>query len=404
MKKNNCSSETVKKMQFISEQCIGRTSDDGKDICKLCMKQCKMLNEFTSAPKELFDRFLEADHIDPIIPYSCNMCSDCTLVCPKDLDLKEAFLHMRKDIVEENKGKSPLKGHKGIEMHQTLSFAKMFNTTKESKVNKRPKEEKQVKRVFMPGCSLPSYKPELVESILVHLQDKLSGMSSVLKCCGKPTYLLGQEELFHERYGSLQAEFDEIEADEVIVACQNCYNMVGEYSPNQRVVSLWSLLPEIGLPEGALGVGKESDLTFAIHDSCPTRSVPEIHTGVRWIMDQLGYEVEELEKSKENTTCCGMGGMVGAANFPLAQQVMTERASQASSQHMVVYCASCRDAMLIGGKKALHLWDLVFGETYTSSSSFDIKPHRPFTNWKNRYKSKKCIEKTYEGAPGGHSK
>ncbi|SFI27592.1 Fe-S oxidoreductase [Tindallia magadiensis] len=381
-------------MEPIAKECIGDTNKEGNLQCGKCIAVCKMLANFKVTPKIHFTKILETNEVDPMLPYSCNMCYDCTRVCPKKLDLREAFQSIRKDLVKENAGSSPIKKHRGIEMHQRLSFSSLFNTTQEDK-KANGSQIKPVRRVFMPGCSLPSYKPELVESILKHLQDKLPGTASVLKCCGKPTYLLGQEDLFHERYARLQDEFDATGADEVIVACQNCYNMVKEYSPNQKVVSLWSLLQEIGLPEASLGVGKGSNLTFAIHDSCPTRFVPEIHHGVRWIMTELGYNIEELEKSKENTTCCGMGGMVGAANFSLAKEVMTERTSQASSQHMVVYCASCRDAMLMGGKKALHILDLIFGETYTCSHFFPTKPYNPLINWKNRFKAKKYIEKVY---------
>jgi hypothetical protein len=46
---------------------------------------------------------------------------------------------------------------------------------------------KTIKRLFIPGCSLPSYNPETVCNILEYIQEKLPGTGTILKCCGKPT-------------------------------------------------------------------------------------------------------------------------------------------------------------------------------------------------------------------------
>jgi len=382
--KKKLSPEVLEIVKDLQAECIGG-SKDGKDICKKCMGECKMLNEYAECPKDLFDHVLREGEIDQKIPYSCNMCKACTLVCPKQLDLREAFLGMREDLAENNQGKSPIKGHGGIDMHQKLSFSKTFNTTK--------KHSHNVKRVFMPGCSLPSYSPDLVKAITTYLSEEVEGLSTVLKCCGKPTALMGQKSLFEQRYQSLQEEFDRVEAEEVIVACQNCYNVVKRHSPKQKVTSLWTLLDEIGIPKEAKGIGADSDLIFAIHDSCPTRDEAEIHESVRNIVKELGYQTEELQYSKDKTRCCGMGGMLGAADFELAKRIMTSRAKEATSENMLVYCASCRDAMTIGGKKTLHLLDLIFGGGYDSKRQISTAIANPLKNWSNRYRSKKIIQK-----------
>lgn len=94
--------------------------------CKDCMKECLMLNEFTQCPGELFGVFLANGQVEPIVPYSCNMCNQCTLVCPEEFKLADAFMAMRKDFVVANQGKSPIKGHGAIDIHQKLSFSGVF--------------------------------------------------------------------------------------------------------------------------------------------------------------------------------------------------------------------------------------------------------------------------------------
>lgn len=251
----------------------------------------------------------------------------------------------------------------------------------------------KTKRVFVPGCSLPSYSPTAVEKTLSYLQEVLPGTGSILKCCGKPTKALGQIEKFKERYKEFQKEVDNLGAEEIIVACQSCYMTMSEYSPNQKVTSLWTLLPKIGLPKEAVGKGKNSDIVFAIHDSCPTRNVSEIHDGIRWILNELGYKTEEPQHTRENTRCCGFGGMVVPANPDLALRVMKRRTSEVKSDYMVAYCAACRESMVKGGKKAVHILDLIFGDVYDSKSEFPSIPSNPIKGWVNRYKSKKAINK-----------
>ena len=120
MKKITYPKELIDSFQKLSDDCIQ---------CKLCMKECLMLNDFCSTPKDLFSGFAETGEVNPIIPYSCNLCNQCTIVCPKGLHISDRFMDMREEMIIANNGKTPMKGHSAIEMHQTLSFLKLFNTT-----------------------------------------------------------------------------------------------------------------------------------------------------------------------------------------------------------------------------------------------------------------------------------
>lgn len=248
------------------------------------------------------------------------------------------------------------------------------------------------KRVFFPGCSLPSYNPKAVEQILNYLTEKLDGVGAILKCCGKPTKAIGQEKQFKERYYTVQDAIDKLGAQEIIVACQSCFLTMSEYSPKQKVRSLWTVLPEIGLPKDTVGIGKNSDLTFAIHDSCSTRSRNDIHDGIRWIMQEMGYRVEEPPHSKEHALCCGFGGMTLPANPELSKKIMRNRTSEITSDCVVAYCAACRTSMVMGGKKGLHILDLIFSGPWDSKSEFP-KVDSAVVSWINRYKSKTAINR-----------
>ncbi|MEX2445262.1 MAG: FAD-dependent oxidoreductase, partial [Alkalispirochaeta sp.] len=119
---------------FAEEQAVEEASRCLKCECRLCVKECLMLQEYSpECPKKFFKDALIAGDVDAIIPFSCNMCGTCNLVCPKDLKLQDIFMNMRKEMVAANHGKSPMKGHKAIDMHQLLSFSRFFNTTRAAK-------------------------------------------------------------------------------------------------------------------------------------------------------------------------------------------------------------------------------------------------------------------------------
>ncbi|MBS3972094.1 MAG: (Fe-S)-binding protein [Erysipelotrichia bacterium] len=246
----------------------------------------------------------------------------------------------------------------------------------------------------MPGCSLPSYSPEAVTKTTAYLNSVFPNFSAVQKCCGKPTKAVGQYDLFKQRFADLQKDMDDVNIDEMIVACQSCKLTFDEASPTPTH-SLWEIFPLIGLPEELRGKAKGSDVVFTIHDSCSTRHLLGLHDGIRWILNELGYKVIESKYSREKTRCCGFGGMVVPANPEVADKVMKKRVETLESDYVVVYCSACRSSILKGGAKSWHILDLVWGPVvYADAQAPEDVLSSPLKAWMNRYKSKRGIAKT----------
>jgi Fe-S oxidoreductase len=230
-----------------------------------------------------------------------------------------------------------------------------------------------------------------------YLKEKFPDISAVQKCCGKPTIAIGQEALFRKRFENLCDDIRFCNADEVIVACQSCMNTLKKCT-DFKTVSLWELFPQIGLPEHLVGKAKDSDVVFSVHDSCSVRGYDGIHDGVRWILHELGYKTAEPEKTRATTRCCGFGGMVVPANPDVAQRVMDRRKADFPTEHIVVYCAACRQSMMKAGGKAWHILDLLWGDVVKSDTKCpeDVLSS-PLSAWKNRYRSKKQIKAAFRG-------
>lgn len=111
---------------FTEEQALVEASRCLECECKLCMKECVMMNDFGSCPKDILGSLSKEGKMEPLLAYSCNACDNCTIVCPLQLPMKEIFIGSRKDYVKANRGESPMKGHAAIKMHQILGFSKLF--------------------------------------------------------------------------------------------------------------------------------------------------------------------------------------------------------------------------------------------------------------------------------------
>ncbi|NLL35948.1 MAG: (Fe-S)-binding protein [Fretibacterium sp.] len=264
----------------------------------------------------------------------------------------------------------------GLRLHQSLVFSPLFCRAVGAGGTGR------AQRVFFPGCSLAAYAPHHVLAVSDYLRERLEGVGVLLKCCGKPLRLASLKESFQARFDSLRSELDRMGAEEVIVACQNCYVLFNQLDERRRVRSLWTLFEEQGLPEGLCGSAE--GLEASIQDSCTTRGIAEITGSVRSLLDELGVTVHEMEFSRERARCCGYGPQIVSGDAKRGRQAMLKRAAESPCETIVSYCASCRSAMGLDGRKSLHLLDLIFGAPPPSSGG-------PMRDWLNRWRARQLL-------------
>ena len=371
--------------------------------CKLCMKECIMLNDYTECPKSLFRKYLEDgyEEIDRMIAYSCNECSQCTLKCPNEFDLKGVFRALKEAYAEENQGLVPLEILKDSDRTQEKECGDEYCTRVDGGVQKKTEEQqkKKTKYVFVPGCTVSAYSPEGVENVVKHLKDCLGdeNVGALLQCCGKVTRFIGENKKFEERNKKAIDILDDMGAEVIITVCPSCYKVFKETAKNQRVIAYWDLMKNlIGIPETAKEIGKGSDIVFNIHDSCVTRDEISHHESVRWILNEMGYDWTEIERNGKNTRCCGVGGMVCSSNTELYERVYTRRANDFNQNHIVTYCGSCRGTMQTAGKDAVHILDLLFGHKYTKDQMKKRGYQTEQEMWEKRLETKERLNRLRE--------
>jgi Fe-S oxidoreductase len=302
---------------------------------------------------------------------SCSLCGLCQQVCPNDFAMQDLCLHARQAMVD--RGKMPPSAHEFALLDMAFSQSDRFFLARH-----QPGHETSV-HLFFPGCQLCASAPAQVEKVYDHLRSSLSdGVGLMLGCCGAPAHWAGQRKLFEEQAAYLQAQWDTLGRPRMILACSTCVRMFKDHLPQIPTVSLWPVLE--AHPPSA--VTSAISLELAVHDPCTTRHEAEMRECVRRLITGCGLETEELSLSRENTECCGFGGLMYNANPELAGVVAQGRAGRSDSDY-VAYCAMCRDNLAARGKRVIHLLDLYFPDSRSPDPAL-----RPCPDWSRRQENR----------------
>ena len=252
------SEETRLRIQQVASVCIR---------CRRCMKECIMLNRFAQNPKALFEEYLEKgpENMDRRIAYSCNECSQCTLKCPKGLNLKAVFQSLKEDYAAENQGIVPVEALLPSERGQDKECSTEFCTALSGSSGQA--SASKAKYMFIPGKFPP-------DSIVHHLKDSL-GAGNVA--------VLPQAVLETVSPAAL-SYLEQSPCETLITACPSSYHSFKEAFPNRKVLFYWDLMQDlIGIPQEVL----KTDVSLHLEG--------ETGASVRWVLSQLGYESPENE-------------------------------------------------------------------------------------------------------------
>ncbi len=327
--------------------------------CLECVKVCEYLEAYGSYPRKYLRTVynnlsivMGERHANQFIN-SCATCGLCAAVCPTNLDMGAVCKSARSVMVEQKR--MPPSVHDFALRDMAFS-----NSDKFALARHQPGTATSA-YVFFPGCQLAGSSPGQVTAVYDYLQTNLSGgVGLLLGCCGAPADWAGRNDLRDDALAQFQDSYEALGQPKVVLACSSCFQVFKAHLPEADLVSLWTVLAEKGLPETAV---TDAEAAIAIHDPCTTRGETAVQNSVRHLVGQLGYDVDELSRSRETTTCCGFGGLMVYANRDLAKKVVARRIAESPADY-VTYCAVCRDYFAAQGKPTRHLLDLIFGSTH----------------------------------------
>lgn len=323
--------------------------------CRICVDECLYLQKLGHTPRELAE-LLEAEaHVtNPESVYLCNLCDLCQEVCPQELNIGKLSQKVRLALVAEGKGPDVQLALVNRDLKYTNSEAFSLALP-----NSHPLKGAE-SYVFFPGCSLSGYSTELVLKAYSYLRDYLPIAGIILKCCGAPSLFIGQGEGLEANQKEIAAMVGALGGNRILTACPDCNHIFKKRNPDLRPITLYEVIDKEGLPLPTGGEG-----VFSLHDSCKSRWEKGIQESSRSLITKMGYAIEEMAHSREDTLCCGNGGMVPYFSPEFFAQLVARRTSE-TPHTILTYCGGCRETLASGGKATLHLLDLIFNSHWRS--------------------------------------
>lgn len=311
--------------------------------CGVCRDQCAFLKQY-GTPGEIARKVGKLPQTEWPDPYECSLCGLCNAVCPEGLQPEALFLDMRR--VRAEAGALDLGRYKPVLSYEKLGDSDFFSLLRFS--------EKGGDTVLFPGCALPASRSETVRRLFLALQKIVPDIGIALGCCLKPSHDLGRVKFFEERFGRLHEKLTRAGVKRVVTACPNCQKIFSMYGGSIAAVTAYTLLAESGFTPAAPDDGEA-----VIHDPCPQRYDRGTQDAMRSLTGACNIRVIEIKEGRENTRCCGEGGMVKFVRPEFADIWTALRRKAADGRRMVTSCAGC--ANFLGGPvKVDHILDLLF--------------------------------------------
>jgi heterodisulfide reductase subunit D len=286
--------------------------------------------------------------------FRCTLCSNCEEVCPLGIRLKELWLSLREDLVQEKAYPSK------IDMIRT-NLAESRNVFGEDNAERgewvedmrKPPSDRYVRPraevVYITGC-VSAYFP-LAQKIPIALAEIMdaSGVDFTLLgeeewCCGFPLLGAGLMEMFADFRAQNLAAVRATGAGTVVFACPSCYQMWREhYQTDIELLSAPELL--LRLVRAGKAPLTELSLTVTYHDPCDLGRGARVFEEPREVIRAIpGVTLVELPHSRENCMCCGGGGNLEMVDADLAGRIAKAKIDEVlatGAQAVVTSCQQC---------------------------------------------------------------
>lgn len=273
--------------------------------------------------------------LTPEAAWACTTCGACMEVCPvQDEQMLDIIDIRRNQVMIQGefptqlqtafRGMERAKNPWGISHDKRMAWAEGLSV-KTTEVHPSPDV------LYWVGCAA-SYDPQAQKTAraVVQLLDHAGVDFAVLgkrECCtGDSARRGGNELLYRELADHNVTTLNEVKPKLVIASCPHCMNALGnEY---KQIGGDYKVVHHTEYLESLVANGKlhpeRSRQSIAYHDPCYLGRHNGIYDAPRNLLNVLGSEVRELERSRSNSFCCGAGG----AQFWKEEEPGTERISE----------------------------------------------------------------------------
>ncbi|MFX1521399.1 MAG: (Fe-S)-binding protein [Promethearchaeota archaeon] len=341
--------------------------------CGYCTAACPPFRELTAKwesagprGKLLFMKnlFLGKDKINRTFAenaFKCSLCGYCKEVCQVSIDLVTFWQSVRAEVFRNNLWPAPLYDLKSSlqEEYNVYNISNEDRTIWSYEVEDLVEDHlnRDAEIGYFVGC-VSSFTgrlasiPESFVKILNHLSVDFALLGKEEWCCGSPYFLSGAYPLAKELAEHNIKTFERLGIKTLITTCAGCYRAwkveyphLGQELPFEVKHAVEYLAELVDLKK--LILKKVQDLKTTYHDPCELGRISGVFEAPRKILNSIS-EFVELPKIKQESRCCGAGGVLKITNPELALKVGFKKIDEIESLEnlgvdtVVSACPACQ--------------------------------------------------------------
>jgi len=215
--------------------------------------------------------------------------------------------------------------------------------------------------IYFPGCKFKAGYPKTAQRVADYINQ--SFVMTITGCCRGNLELLKEE-------------------DTAVCTCNTCSAFCNESSKATKVISIWEIIANdenFPFPDY-----KGEEIT--LQDCWRAYDKRSVQDAVRKLMKNMNLRVVELPENFEETRFCGTSLLqtLSAYNEEFAPKRFVKDApndlflphtdeekltqmhahcAEITTDRVACYCKGCADGLNLGGKKSVHMMELLFSTT-----------------------------------------